>query len=307
MKRPLSITFGALLIATPAAAVEGGLDPYARGFAGFMSGAVPPDPGLYLTDIFYAYDGSAGAEVRGGNVELNVEANLQLDMVEGVYVTPWHILGATYAFGGAVGYGWAGLDAAVQTQLGSRTVSLNAANISDSLLTPIILGWNSGDFHWNLGMNIYVPTGPYDKNKLSLGKNVWGFMPQFALTYFDPKSGLDVSGTLVYVTTTNNDATAYQSGDVLHFDWALGEHFGAHGEWEAGLVGNLVQQVSADRGAGAKLGPFEEQSYGIGIGGSYSTVLGTMPANFGVRWEHDIDAENTFKGDVVVATATLKF
>ena len=307
MKRLLYIAFGASLAATPALAVEDGLSPYAKGLAGFMSGMVPPEEGLYVNDIYYYYSGSAGAEVRGGNVELNVGVNLNVDLLQGVYVTDWHVLGATYAFSGAVGYAWAGLDASVQSPLGTKQVSLNTADLADSFIAPIILGWHDGDFHWNLAMNIYVPTGAYDKNQLSTGKNIWGFMPQFGLTYFDPKSGLDVSGTLVYVTMTNNDATQYQSGDLLHFDWAVGEHFGAHEEWEAGVVGNLVQQVSGDRGAGAKLGSFEAQSYGVGLGASYSTKLGGLPASFGVKWEHDVEASNTFKGDVVTASATFKF
>jgi hypothetical protein len=296
-----------LAAATPAFAVESGLSPYLKGSAGFMSGLLPPESGLYLTDEFYYFNGSAGAEVRGGNVELNIGTSLDADLLQGTYVTDVHFLGATYAFGATVDYIWAGLDASVQTPLGAKQVSLNTANFSDFLITPIILGWHDGDFHWMLGMNIYMPTGSYSTSQLSPGKNIWAFMPQFGLTYFDPKTGIDVSGTLVYVTMTNNDATQYQSGDLLHFDWAVGEHFGAHEEWEAGIVGNLVQQVSGDRGAGAKLGSFEAQSYGIGLGASYSTKLGSLPASFSTKWEHDLGATDTFKGDVVTVSATLKF
>jgi hypothetical protein len=293
--------------ATPATAVEGGIGPWLKGSGGFMAGILPPMPGLYASDIYYYYHGSAGAEVRNGNVELGIDTTLNANLLQGLYVTDWHFLGGTYAAGGVVDYLWVDLDASIQTPLGSRQASLTNAGIGDSLLIPAVLGWNDGNLHWTAAMYIYAPTGAYDGHSLSVGKNIWAFMPQFALTYFDPTTGFDVSGTLVYVTMTNNDVTQYQSGDMLNLDWAVGKHFGAKGEWEAGIVGNLVQQISGDSGAGAKLGPFEASSYGIGAAVSYSTALGDIPASFSARWEHDIDAKDTFKGDIAMVTATLKF
>ena len=50
-----------------------------------------------------------------------------------------------------------------------------------------------------------MPTGSYSKGELNVGRNVWGFFPQFSMTYFNPKNGLDVSGTLTYVTMTAYD------------------------------------------------------------------------------------------------------
>jgi hypothetical protein len=291
----------------PAAAVESGLGAWLKGYGGFMAGIVPPEPGFYGSDVYYYYHGSAGTEVRNGNIELGVDVTLNADLLAGLYVTDWHFLGATLAAGGAVDYIWANLDASLQTPLGNREISLGNAAIGDSLLIPFLLGWNDGNLHWSVGLNVYIPTGAYSLHELSVGKNVWGFMPQFAFTYFDPKTGFDLSATFVYTTLTNNDATQYQSGDMINLDWAIGKHFGAKGAWEAGIMGNLVQQISGDRGAGAKLGPFEASSYGIGPGVSYSTVLGRFPASFTARWEHDVDTSNTFKGDLALVTATIKF
>jgi hypothetical protein len=291
----------------PASAVESGLGAWLKGYGSFMAGIVPPEPGLYGTDLYYYFHGSAGASVRNGNVELGVDVTMNADMLAGLYVTDWHFLGATYAAGAAFDYVWADLGASLQTPLGGREVSLSASDIGDSLLIPFLLGWNEGNLHWNVGLNIMAPTGAYGLHQLSVGKNVWGFMPQFAFTYFDPKTGFDLSGTFVYTALTENNATQYQSGDMINLDWAIGKHFGAKGEWEAGIGGNLVQQISGDRGPGAKLGPFKASSYGIGPAISYSTVLGRFPASFSARWQHDIDASNTFKGDLAIVSATLKF
>src|SRR6185312_5028726 len=182
----------------PALAVESGLGAWLKGYGSFMAGIVPPEPGIYATDLYYYYNGSAGAEVRDGRVELGVDVTMNADMLAGLYVSDWHFLGGTYAAGAAVDYIWAGLSASVQTPLGAREVSLDTAAIGDSLLIPFLLGWSDGNLHWNVGLNILAPTGAYALHQLSVGKNVWGFMPQFAFTYFDPKTGFDVSSTLVY-------------------------------------------------------------------------------------------------------------
>lgn len=289
----------------PAHAVEGGLSPYAKGFVGFMSGFVPPEEGFYASDIYYYFHGSVDAEVRNGIAEFGIDTTLNVDFLLGTYVTDFHILGGQYAFGGAVGWAWAGLDATLSGPFGDREVSLNNNGFGDMLLTPATLGWHEGNFHWSLSAIILAPTGSYSTNELSVSKNIWAFMPQFAITYFDPASGLDASAAIIYVTMTRNTATDYQSGDLLHLDWGLGMHFGEGLAWEAGVVGNVVQQVGADRGTGAKLGPLKAESFAIGPSISYNTKIGKSPLSLSAKWEHDLVSHNTFGGDIVSVSATI--
>jgi hypothetical protein len=214
------------LICQPAAAVEGGMSAYPKGFEGFMSGYVPPQAGVYVSNIYYFFHGSVGSEVRNGHVELGIDVTLNADFLEGEYVTNAKVLGGQFAFGGAIGWAWANLDATVTSPLANRDVSLHASGFADMLLMPASLGWHDGNFHWNLTAMVYVPSGHYSTDELSVGKNVWGFMPQFAMTYFDPQTGWESSGAFIYSTLSRNAATDYQSGDVLHLDWAIGKHFG---------------------------------------------------------------------------------
>jgi len=290
--------------AVPAGAVETGLSIYLKGSTAFMSGILPPEPGAYVTTTYYYYNGTADAEVRDGRVELGIDTTLNAGLLTGTFVTDWKFLGGQYAFGATIDYLGVDLAATIATQLGDRHISLGNDGIGDSIVTPIILGWHDGNLHWNTGLSVYVPTGSYSNGELNTGRNIWALFPQFGMTYFDPKSGLDVSGTLTYVTMTKNDATDYQSGDILQLDWAIGEHFGEKGAWEAGIAGNLVEQIGADSGSGAQLGPFKAESFGLGPAVSYQTVLGHVPVNFGVRWEHDLTHHNTFDGDVVSVSAT---
>ena len=300
----------ALVTAIPAYAVEDGMSPYPRGFAGFMSGMVPPQQGLYTSAINYYFDGLAGANVRDGFVEFGINTTMDVQFLQGLYVTDLSLLGGQYAFGGAIGWGWIDLSASLNAPIGGINVSLNNDAFADSLWTPALFAWHDGPFNWNLALNVYAPTGyysPHIRTGLSIGKNIWAFMPQFSFTYFDPKAGWEASTSLIYVTQGNNSATDYQSGDLIHLDWALGYHFGSALSWETGVAGNFMQQISPDTGSGARLGSFEASSFGLGPALSFNTKYGTVPINLGAKWEHDLYATNTFKGDLVTVTIGAAF
>jgi len=301
------LTAALLAIATPTLAAETGLSSYLKGSAGFMSGILPPTPGFYFTNTYYYFSGSSDAVVRGGVAELGVGMTMNADLLQGVEVTKASFLGGTYAFGGVLAVASAALSATVAAPAGNAFLHQGTSDLADSVLMPVILGWHDGNLHWSVALNVYVPTGAYDKNQLSVGKNVWGFMPQFALTWFDPASGWDVSGTFVYVTTSNNGATNYQSGDLFHLDWAIGKHFGEGGAWELGIAGNVVQQIGSDSGTGAVLGPFKTQSLGIGPALAYSTAIGKTPLILNAKWESDFDSHKTMGGDLVTVSATIVF
>jgi len=304
------MTVAALTWVTPASAVEDATSPWPKGFMGFMSGFVPPEEGFYGSAPNYYFSGSAGANTRNGFVEFGINTTMDVQFLQGLYVTDWSLLGGQYAFGGAIAWAWLNLSASLNTPIGGINVDLSNNAFADSLWQPAVFAWHEGNFNWNVVFNIYAPTGFYSPNittGLSIGRNIWAFMPQFSLTYFDPKTGWDASGSLIYVTQSNNNATDYQSGDLINLDWALGDHFGAALEWEAGVAGNLVEQISPDTGSGAKLGSFEASSFGLGPALSYSTKFYGVPVNMGAKWEHDVYARNTFKGDVVTVTVGAKF
>lgn len=293
-----------MMMSNPALAVEGGMSPYLKGSMGFMSGVLPPEEGTYFTNIYYHYDGSAGANVRNGVVELGVDVTLDAYLAQGLFVTDAKILGGTYAFGLLVDYVWVGLDATISTPTRDIAVSVSNEGVSDSFVWPFFLGWHEGNWHWNVNLGVFAPTGGYEDGQLNVGKNVWAVLPQAAITYFDPESGLDFSAAFTYVTMWRNDVSDYQSGDILHLDWAIGVHLDA---WELGVAGNLVNQVEGDSGSGARLGPNKARGFGVGPAVNYSTKFGDTSVVFTTKWQHDFEAVNTFEGDVVNVTATIVF
>jgi hypothetical protein len=225
--RARMVTFLCLFALAPlsssdAQAFEGAASIYPKGFAAFMSGSIPPEPGLFIFNpYYYAFDGSAGASVRNGRVELGVDSVSDGVSVQAFYTTGWRFFGGTYSIGGEVGYAWAGTTATVDTPQGSVTISQSENGISDSLVIPIDLSWHTGNWHMNAGLSFYVPAGPYDIGSLSTGRNLWAVIPTFAATWFDTANGWDVSGAFALVIPAQNEATDYQSGVVVQLDWAI--------------------------------------------------------------------------------------
>ena len=287
-------------------AFEQGMSLYPKGFAGFMSGLIPPQPGLaVLNPYYYHFNGTAGAIVRDNEVELGVKLKMDAIFVQGVYVTGWKLFGANYSVGGAVAYAWADISASVTGPLGN-TVDISKSNndVADTIIMPVNLSWHSGNWHTNVALSIYAPTGPYSQGNLNIGRNMWAAIPTFAVTWFDMASGWDLSGSFAFVIPGENDATDYQSGVVFQADLAVGKHLGA---WEIGVAGNIVEQFTDDSGSGAKLGGFRMQSFGLGPAVSYTAMLGQAPLTFSAKWEPDITATNTIKGDVVTASLVFVF
>jgi hypothetical protein len=60
----------------------------------------------------------------------------------------------------------------------SITFGDTETNIGDTGITPITLGWHSGNFYWNAGLCIFAPTGKYDKRDLAnTSLNHWAVIP----------------------------------------------------------------------------------------------------------------------------------
>jgi len=68
---------GTTSLAPSTNAAEFGSSPYPKGFSDIFAGIVPTAPGLYALNDVYHYQGSVGATVFNGNVQLGVDAKTQ--------------------------------------------------------------------------------------------------------------------------------------------------------------------------------------------------------------------------------------
>jgi hypothetical protein len=313
----LAIAIVTTLSAVTAHAAEYGTGPWIKGYSDIFAGILPPQPGLYVRNDAYHYEGEVGATVFNGNIQLNVDERYLADILALTYVTPWKILGGTYAVALAPSILQMNVDVGATlpgvTLTGPRglrsfripsfTVTAIDHELSqgDTAFAPLVLGWNEGNFHWNFAMFGFAPTGEYSKSNLAnTSLNHWAIMPRFAATYYNPKTGWQVNGAAVYSVNWENPATNYETGDILNLEGAITKNFGALG---VGAVAYAMIQTTPDSGAGARLGAFESKVYGAGPIVTYSMGGLTLLA----KWYTEFDAENTFEGNIVDAAASFKF
>lgn len=88
-----------------------------------------------------------------------------------------------------------------------------------------LIGWHSGNWHWNLTALVNVPIGPYDESSSSnISFNHWGVDTSAAVTWLDAPKGHEVSVAAGFTFNWENPATDYRTGTEFHVEWALIQH-----------------------------------------------------------------------------------
>jgi hypothetical protein len=298
-------------------AAEYGTGPWVRGYTDIFGGVLPSQPGVYFRGDVYHYNGSANTTIFDGRIALNIDEKYTATLFALSYVTSWKILGGTYA--AAVVPSMVAMDVDVGIQIpafsGPRSRSFGPFDFNtgatelaqgDTAFAPLILGWNAGNFHWNLAVFGFAPTGDYDKTHLAnTSLNHWAEMTRIAGTWFDPKTGWQVDAAAIYSVNWKNPATDYETGNILNLDGAITKNFGPLG---VGAVSYAMIQTTGDSGSGARLGSFESRVYGVGPIVTFTTSADPSKAlTIIAKWYSEFDAENTFEGNTVDVAASFKF
>jgi hypothetical protein len=284
---------------------EGG-DQSANGMESWMSGALPP-PGDYFLD-YLGYWGGTLKDGGGHKVSFpgnkNASLDATFDALRWVHVTNTKILGADYGFHVIVPLVNLSID---HPAFGGRASHFG---VGDIVVDPFVLGWHRGDWHTILALDVFLPTGHYDKNdpRVSIGANYTSFEPVFAVSWL-PSSGWEASAKVMYNTKTKNDDTDYQSGDELHVDWLVGRTMG---KWGLGVAGYYLRQVTDDKIAGEKVAAAD----GVWSAGRRGQVFAygpsikyTTPSHVSLmaQWVYETHVENRFDGNTVVLKAVVPF
>jgi hypothetical protein len=178
------------MLSLPACAwgAEGASTEYVGGFTGFAAGYVPTDPGTYLANYLYYYNGSTAAVAVNGKVALNVSPSVYIEIPQLTYITKLTLFGGNYGFGIAVPVGYVNVDVGINPVGIDRSAS--TFGLGDSILVPAVIGWHSGNWHTNLALSVFAPTGQYDQNQRSISPSTSGRLTARTAQACSPRQAL---------------------------------------------------------------------------------------------------------------------
>lgn len=283
--------------------MEGAHSPYLPGYRDFMTGALPA-PGVLVRQDLYAYRGSEHSTIPQGKLDTSLTAIIN---VLGVLVTTdRRIFGGRYALSVRGAYSYLDAGQTLTSPSSASNLSGRLSAFNDVSISPVILGWDAGNLHWNVTATVFLPAGSYDQNRLAnTGKNAWAVAPQFGITYFNPESGWEVSGALGYVASWENPDTNYRSGKIVHADFVVGKMLTP--AFKLGVLGYVAQQVTADSGAGAIYGDRKLRIAGIGPGATFTFNMNDMWVTLVAKFYREFAAESTTEGNAGSLSMRVNF
>lgn len=170
----------ALMLVQPGAqATEGGGSSYPMGAENYMTGAMPP-PGLYGQIFAESYRANELRDNRGGEAVDDFHLSADVIAPRLIWVTEQKVLDGALAFH-------------VNVPLVDLRVDVSGQHQSKKGLGDVIfgpgLGYHYSDkFHAIYALDIFAPTGRYDRGDLAnIGRNYWAFEPIAAFSYVDPR------------------------------------------------------------------------------------------------------------------------
>ncbi len=280
-------------LSTSAMATEGGGSIYSNGIENYMSGAVPPVPGVYFLLYGSRYDASTLRDNNGNKVPLDFKIEATAVVPRVVWVTDQHLLGGQLVFHA--------LAPIVDLKVRAGGNSESKTGLGDVTVGTVLAYHASPNLHYVVGFDVNAPTGSYSKGDLAnIGRNYWNIEPLFALSYVQP-SGLNVDLKVMYDFNGRNSDTDYRSGQELHADYAVG--WGLGNGWTVGVGGYVYQQVTNDRQAGATVPNNKGRALAIGPSVKFDAGKWLITA----KYEREFSVRNRPEGGGFRIKAILPF
>ncbi len=310
-----------VLLSAEIFATEGAFPLYLNGYMGPKAGYMPP-PGVYIRNDIYHHPGHARASVLGGRITGKANVKISFDLFNMMYISPYTLLGANVGCSALLPVGRINVHAeasaqvprlqltpapAITLQTVTRKKHQVAHGVADMLLIPLMLGWHidAYDLHVLFYQGLFVPTGSYTKGHIAnMGQNHFATETDAGFTWFNQKTGTEVSAITGITVNFTNHKIHYRSGTGWHTDFFVGQYLTS--KLQLGLSGYWFYQLTPDKGpATTVLGGFRGQVLGLGPSLSYEFMVGKCPVVANVRYFKEMHSKNYLKGESVYFTLTV--
>jgi hypothetical protein len=211
---------------------------------------------------------------NGSGNNTGVKSNIYLTVPELIWVTPFQILGAKYAFGIAEVID--SVDTRVPTPAGA--LSLGGGGTMGTYVMPGSLSWSlPNNLFFDARVMVAIPSGNYRDPLVYAGGN----LPSINYTAVDTAlslswmhEGWNVSGRVYYTANTKDGLIDYRSGNVIGTEETISKKID---KWTIGVTGFTQNQVQKDTGTAvaqlygpsAAISGRQMSAYGVGVLAAY--------------------------------------
>jgi len=174
------------------------------------------------------------------------------------------------------------------TRAGS--ISHSRSGVGD-LYPMATLKWNKGVHNFMTYLTGDIPVGAYNPSSIAnLGIGHGAIDGGVGYTYFNPQTGHEFSAVSGLTYNFKNTDTDYRNGVDWHLDWGASQWLSK--QFFLGATGYFYNQLTADSGSLAILGPVKSRVIGIGPQIGYVFPVGNMQGFLGLKGYYEFDARD---------------
>jgi hypothetical protein len=301
------LAVAATLFAGLAAPARGQMNTqHVRGSFGLKAGSSAPPGEYYIAPLLYFYSTDDIRNKNGDQVPINANIDAALFGAGVSVVTKKTILGATYGF--------TVLIAGANNRLQATEIDANpGAGITDSVVTPLSLGWHKKRADAAAYYTLYVPTGRYeDGASNNTGLGMWGQEIGFGTTAYLTEDRKFHAATMVsFNFQSKKEDSQTHVGNQMNFEGGIGGDF-LKGGLTAGLSYYYCFKLTRDEPANFPLNIALAKANVFALGPDITLALASKKTNtvYGfvtVRYFWEVHAEAQTKGGGLLIQAVFPF
>lgn len=292
--------------ALPVLATETGVDNIGTGTDGFYVLPLEVDSlpdHMVAFNLYYNHYKSRKLNISslGGEVpDVEIESTAVIPRID--YLSPLRVAGGR--LGIYVARPW------LKQEVAAFGLSDSRESMGDTTISPIIL-WDMGrNLTLAAAVEITVPTGEYDADRLAnTSNNFYTYKPLFSFTWL-PTDNTELSMKTTYSFNRENKDTDYRSGQIFHFDYSAS--YRLTDNVTLGLNGYYLKQTTDDKQYGRTV-QFAGQDVDDGVRGEVFAIGPALHVTFleyasaEIRWAKEFDVENRPEGEMLWAKISIPF
>jgi hypothetical protein len=277
------------------------------GSVGVKAGSQPPPGAYYVAPLLYFYSTDDVRNGNGDRVPLNANINIALFGGGVSVITKKTVLGANYGFSVLI----AGVNNRIQ---GTEIDQNPGAGITDSVVTPLQLGWHKKRADALAYLTLYLPTGRYeDGAKNNTGFGMWGEEVGGGTTVYLTEDRKYHAATVASLNfqSDKEDSTTHV-GNQINLEGGVGGDF-LKGGLVVGLAYYSSFKISDDRIEIGRLPqpiPVASKASKFGLGPDVTLAIAKGNTVYGfvnVKFFWEVYANTTTKGTGLLMSASFPF